>query len=201
MISPLLNIQNTYYRNGAEGLMSFCSDSSFLHENGFRFFKVQDYLAVTIDRRWSLWAVHEFVTVGSDLTAFLSGSVKGGGVVLDVFRQSIFAQGISDFLGNFRSTVLLVSFAPGFVSLPCMTPSSAALETLFPAQNILRNTALLQFPRKSNERYLCTIGKMTGDIPIGLYACTKMLNHTYLWKKKKQISRNRQINPRLENLK
>ena len=54
-----------------------------------------------------------------------------------------------DFLGNFRSTVLLVSFAPGFVSLPCMTPSSAALETLFPAQNILRNTALLRFPRKS----------------------------------------------------
>ena len=36
-----------------------------------------------------------------------------------------------DFLGNFRSTVLLVSFAPGFVSLPCITPSSAALETLF----------------------------------------------------------------------
>ena len=56
---------------------------------------------------------------------------------------------ILDFLGNFRSTVLLVSFAPGFVSLPCMTPSSAALETLFTAQNILRNTALLRFPRKS----------------------------------------------------
>ena len=54
-----------------------------------------------------------------------------------------------DFLGNFRSTVLLVSFAPGFVSLPCITPSSAALETLFPAQNIRRNTALLRFPRKS----------------------------------------------------
>ena len=54
-----------------------------------------------------------------------------------------------DFLGNFRSTVLLVSSAPGFVSLPCITPSSAALETLFPAQNILRNTALLRFPRKS----------------------------------------------------
>ncbi len=27
---------------------------------------------------------------------------------------------ILDFLGNFRSTVLLVSFAPGFVSLPCI---------------------------------------------------------------------------------
>ena len=27
--------------------MSFCSDSSFLHENGFRFFKARDYLAVT----------------------------------------------------------------------------------------------------------------------------------------------------------
>ena len=53
-----------------------------------------------------------------------------------------------DFLGNFRSTVLLVSSAPGFVSLPCITPSSAAVETLRPAQNILRNTALLQFPRK-----------------------------------------------------
>ena len=52
MISPLLNIQNTYYRNGAEGLMSFCSDS-FLHENGFRFFKARDYLAVTkyLDRK------------------------------------------------------------------------------------------------------------------------------------------------------
>ena len=56
---------------------------------------------------------------------------------------------ILDFLGNFRSTVLLVSVAPVFVSLPCITPSSAALETLFTAQNILRNTALLQFPRKS----------------------------------------------------
>ena len=61
----------------------------------------------------------------------------------------LFQKKISDFLGNFRSTVLLVSSAPGFVSLPCMTPSSAALETLFTAQNILRNTALLQFPRKS----------------------------------------------------
>ena len=54
-----------------------------------------------------------------------------------------------NFLGNFRSTVLLVSSAPGFVSLPCMTPSSTALETPFPAQNILRNTALLRFLRKS----------------------------------------------------
>ena len=59
-----------------------------------------------------------------------------------------------DFLGNFRSTVLLVSFAPGFVSLPCITPSSAALETLFTAQNILRNTALLRFPRKSDLHLL-----------------------------------------------
>ncbi len=59
-----------------------------------------------------------------------------------------------DFLGNFRSTVLLVSFAPGFVSLPCITPSSAALETLFLAQNILRNTALLRFPRKSDLHLL-----------------------------------------------
>ena len=56
----------------------------------------------------------------------------------------------TDFLGNFRSTVLLVSSAPSFVSLPCITPSSAAVETLRPAQNILRNTALLRFPRKSN---------------------------------------------------
>ena len=32
---------------------------------------------------------------------------------------------ILDFLGNFRSTVLLVSFAPGFVSLPCITPHAA----------------------------------------------------------------------------
>ena len=55
---------------------------------------------------------------------------------------------IIDFLGNFRSTVLLVSSAPGFVSLPCITPSSATVETLRPAQNILRNTALLRFPRK-----------------------------------------------------
>ena len=47
--------------------------------------------------------------------------------------------------------VLLVSSAPGFVSLPCITPSSAALETLRPAQNFLRNTELLQFPRKSND--------------------------------------------------
>ena len=56
---------------------------------------------------------------------------------------------VIDFLGNFRSTVLLISFASGFVSLPCITPSSAAPETLFPAQNIRRNTALLRFPRKS----------------------------------------------------
>ena len=63
--------------------------------------------------------------------------------------QSAFEFTLLDFLGNFRSTVLLVSFALGFVSLPCITPSSAALETLFSAQNILRNTALLRFPRKS----------------------------------------------------
>ena len=65
-----------------------------------------------------------------------------------------------DFLGNFRSTVLLVSSAPDFVSFPCMTPSSAALETLFPAQNILRNTALLRFPRKSvafAENIICGV--------------------------------------------
>ena len=39
--------------------------------------------------------------------------------------------------------VILVSFALGVVSLPCFTPSSAALETLRPA--------LLQFPRKSDS--------------------------------------------------
>ena len=65
-------------------------------------------------------------------------------------RQLFFLLCTIDFLGNFRSNVLLVSSAPGEVSLPCMTPSSAALETLFPAQNILRNTALLRFPRKSD---------------------------------------------------
>ena len=70
---------------------------------------------------------------------------------------------IKDFLGNFRSTVLLVSFAPGFVSLPCITQSSAALETLRPAQNILRNTALLRFPRKSNIRSAC-IFTQTGGV-------------------------------------
>ncbi len=42
-----------------------------------------------------------------------------------------FLRMIIDFLGNFRSTVLLVSFASGFVSLPCITPSSAELEMFF----------------------------------------------------------------------
>jgi len=49
-------------------------------------------------------------------------------------------------------TVLLVSSAPGFVFLSFITPSSAALETLHTAQIILRNTALLQFPRKSDKK-------------------------------------------------
>ena len=55
------------------------------------------------------------------------------------------------FLGNLRSAVLLVSFALDFAALPCITQSSAAVETLRPAQNILRNTALLRFQRKSIE--------------------------------------------------
>ena len=56
-----------------------------------------------------------------------------------------------DFLGNFRSTIFLVSFAPDFEPLPCNTYSIAAVESLCQAQNILRNLALLQFPRKSIE--------------------------------------------------
>ena len=55
----------------------------------------------------------------------------------------------SDFLGNFRSTIFLVYFAPYCVSLTCSTQSAEAFETHCPAQNILRNPALLQFPRKS----------------------------------------------------
>ena len=72
------------------------------------------------------------------------------GLLCCVRKTSDFVTLTIDFLGNFRSTVLLVSSAPGEVSLPCMTPSSAALETLFSAHNILRNTALLRFPRKSD---------------------------------------------------
>ncbi len=55
-----------------------------------------------------------------------------------------------DFLGNFRSAVLLVSFALCFAPLPCNTPSIAAVESLCTGQNILRIPALLQIPRKSN---------------------------------------------------
>ncbi len=81
-----------------------------------------------------------------------------------------------DFLGNLQSTVLLVSSAPSEVSLPCMTPSSAALETLFSAQNILRNTTLLRFPRKSdmiaavlrrNYPYKKVIGAMPPNVFTG----------------------------------
>ena len=54
-----------------------------------------------------------------------------------------------DFLGNFRSAVLLVSFALCFAPLPCNTPSIAAVESLCTGQNILRIPSLLQIPRKS----------------------------------------------------
>ena len=54
-----------------------------------------------------------------------------------------------DFLGNFRSAVLLVSFALCFAPLPCNTPSIAAVESLCTGQNILRIPSLRQIPRKS----------------------------------------------------
>lgn len=59
---------------------------------------------------------------------------------------------VIDLLGNFRSTIFLVSFVSGFVILPCNTSSIPAVESCCHTRNILRNLALLQFPRKSNQQ-------------------------------------------------
>ena len=84
----------------------------------------------------------------NDYSSYFLQRYKTSAAFSDAAEVLLNECGSLDFLGNFRSTVLLVSFAPGFVSLPCITPSSAALETLRPAQNILRKYGTSPVPEE-----------------------------------------------------